>query len=303
METKAKIFLGLWILFLIATVVLAVLYGLGVGQNDDDGTKIDNNEPIEQLGQEFEFASGTKVITFNVDSTEGNLRYNIGDMLNMPFYRTNCNWNLRDFHTLALNFPLSIMWFYYIIQDVQQTVTSHDRLPSIASIPQHVRKAVGLYEKYHPDRKSLNRLLSFCKPNILCIHVRSGDYGIAERRYMDIIKDLAPKYETCVILTGVHNGLDTKEVMVENVNESITQILEHVGVELAARFEICPGTADEHLYLMSKCENLLLHKGGFSMLGALLFSGQKVFRTFAFFETGNKWEEALQSVNVHLEKI
>ena len=110
----------------------------------------------------------------------------------------------------------------------------------------------------------------------LYIHLRSGDRGIVESLYLKKIKYLSEKYKKIIILVGIHRDeqLTKLDKSKKNLKMSLNKIKD-MGIE----FTVDYNSPDHHLCLMRNCKNLLVHKGGFSILGSLLFQGDNLYLT------------------------
>ena len=67
------------------------------------------------------------------------------------------------------------------------------------------------------------------------------------------------------------------------------------------KYSINYDTPDNHLYIMRTCRNLLVHKGGFSVIGALIFNGDNLYIT-GFFNPLNVTDNHNNNFFSHIKK-
>ena len=126
--------------------------------------------------------------------------------------------------------------------------------------------------------------------NILCVHLRSGDKGIVEDEYINKINILANKYKKIIILSGIHS--DETDSTIENSKLNLIRSLKKIKNN---KVEIHMDTPDNHLVMMRNAKNLLIHKGGFSILGSLIFNGNNLYYTRLFEPRNNN--EIIDHIN------
>lgn len=217
---------------------------------------------------------------------EGRESYIIGDLLNMPYFHS--NWPntphfddnvLGLFKKTASQFRDNILGIYDTLR-----VEPNEPLPNVEKILQ----ACDLYLERNNDK--YNELWS--DENTLFIHLRSGDKGYVENSFIEHIYNLSTKYKKIVVMCGIHHN-STRSHHFSSVDESKNILLESLHL-IQSKCEIIIDTSepDIHLCTMRNCKNLLVHRGGFSMLGSLLFNGDNLYITNSFyFPKENKKEE------------
>jgi hypothetical protein len=115
--------------------------------------------------------------------------------------------------------------------------------------------------------------------SVLCVHVRSGDYGPMTDNFLRTIAHLSKQFPKIIVLSGVHcNG---EEHLIARNKAKLSQCLDKIHALIPhARFDF--NHPDVHVCCMARAHNLLLHTGGFSILGSLVFSGKNLYITSAF---------------------
>ena len=133
----------------------------------------------------------------------------------------------------------------------------------------------------------------------LCIHLRSGDKGIVEDLYIEKINTLSDKYNKIIILTGIHS-----DQRFEKIDKSKSNLIKSLQKIDNKKIEVCIDNPDNHLVMMRYCKNLLIHKGGFSILGSLIFNGNNLYYT-SLFEPHNNVEivDYVKSKNINYVMI
>jgi uncharacterized protein YlzI (FlbEa/FlbD family) len=220
--------------------------------------------------------------------------YNIGDIFNMPSYFYP-GWDFlndvslvkfRQPYTLDnyMNaYPNSVVYNYYSSRPVDETIPNVERIKS--SVDKYINE----------NSNKFSELIEQVSNNTtLTVHIRSGDKGLVEDSYIEIIKKLSEKYETIFILSGIHADLVDINECKENLNKS----LEKLNVQnLIFNFD----EQDIHLSLMRMSSNLLLHKGGFSIIGGLLFQKNNLYISPMFEPKDNPvYTENLQGNVIYL---
>jgi hypothetical protein len=129
--------------------------------------------------------------------------YNIGDLLNMPYFWANANNNphlnantYNLFKKTALQYKNNILGIYN-----NYRIDENEPIPNVEKI----RLSVDNYIENNQTNNILNNLTLSCNDdNTLVVHLRSGDFGIVEDFYIDSIVNLSAKYEKIIILCGIH---------------------------------------------------------------------------------------------------
>ena len=220
--------------------------------------------------------------------------YNIGDLLNMPSFwakwgrnpHSNENYYNDQYKLSCQHYTESILSYYDKLRI--------DETEPIPNIP-HIREAVYEYGKKVSCLRSMCDKTKIIDPSTLCIHIRSGDKGIIEPEFIQTILDISKSYDTLIIMSGIHADQRT-----QSFESSKDALLHSIGIIqdfiLDKTIIIDLSCADLHIWYMSQAKNLLIHKGGFSQIGGLVFSGDHLYIT-SLLETHNS-EEYLQYLMV-----
>jgi hypothetical protein len=217
---------------------------------------------------------------------EGKESYIIGDLLNMPYFfaRWNnnphaCHYTYNLFKKTALQYPENILGIY----DKSRT-DENETFPNI----QRIRESVDTYiDRNINENQILKSSLELCNEETLFIHLRAGDKGIVENEFLEKIILLSDHFKNIVILCGIHQNAERSHHF-PNIEESIYNMRYSLDCLLSKKenVKIDTNEPDVHLSIMRKAKHLLLHKGGFSMLGALLFTGDNLYITELFYGFG-----------------
>jgi hypothetical protein len=135
-----------------------------------------------------------------------------------------------------------------------------------------------------------------CDDDTLIVHLRSGDKGLVEDEFINVIQKLQSTYSKIVILCGIHHNSDRSHIFpsldqsIDNLKKSLHKLNLNIKNVI-----IDTNEPDVHLCIMSKAKNLLLHKGGFSILGALLFTGNNLYITNLFYAKNSNFLQHVKS--------
>lgn len=210
--------------------------------------------------------------------------YNLGDLFNTPsfvgLWNPFGNRELVDAgKEVGRHLPRSIIGLYY--NNVTAGKEHHwqrCREPNLA----RVRRAMLLAQMHHPH-PSPHLVTLVRSPDTLVVHVRSGDKGQISEAYAHQTAHLSRNFSSVVLLGQVHGDkrYDTGDAL-KTLRGALhrlagTLVLSRPGLQVAYG----SSTADHDLYLMSEASHLLVHRGGFSSLAALLCRGN-VFYTAEF---------------------
>ena len=212
--------------------------------------------------------------------------YNLGDILNMPVFWA--GWSpfrsRANLSVVAMQLPASIVGRYYNCRTNGLGAVADDPL-----IPHRPRLlcATDEYLNAHPEIAPMLQVLQ--DDSVLCVHVRSGDYGPVDPTFLRTIEMLSKQYAKIIVMSGVHyNGPD--RLIAQNV-ATLKHTLSHIrDIVPHAVFDF--NHPDVHICYMAKAHNLLVHMGGFSITGTLVFSGKQLYITPSFQPLSNKrWRE------------
>ena len=192
--------------------------------------------------------------------------YNIGDLLNMPhlagcWYSNphNSPEQLKRLYLIGESYKGSILHFYI------QRRPINENIPYIPRIIGATKMFIdNLNDRFKDIFESIQDI------DNICVHVRSGD-NIVEPEFIDLIAKISKKYKNVYLVSGVHKDeyFEKNDVKICNFLNAINNILvqnENIHIIL--------GEPDEHLAIMYSARNLLLHRGGFSVLGSIVNQGQ-----------------------------
>ena len=202
--------------------------------------------------------------------------YNIGDLLNMPHFSHNWNNNPHDDKNIYNKFIKTAEYYKGSVLNIYKTTRENEN--NLESIPNINRLRLSV-DKFSMENNIKSDLTTDLDSETLYIHLRSGDKGIVESLYLKKIKYLSEKYKYIIILVGIHmcKRVQPLDKSKKNLEMSLNKIKD-MGIE----FTVDYNSPDHHLCLMRNCKNLLVHKGGFSILGSLLFQGDNLYLTSLF---------------------
>jgi len=230
-----------------------------------------------------------------IDTSVNKYGYNLGDFLNAPYYMGlwkqnphNSDELLERLNNMAKHYPKTILGLYC------DGRPSNEPVPSVARL----KYATDIYLKNNKDtiKEIYNEVL---EDATLCVHLRTGDYGLVSDFFINVIYQLSLKYKKVILFTGIHadqswNKLDTSK---NNCTTSINTILSkntNIYVNL--------NNADVHLSLLSIAKNVLLHRNGFSILASLVGTGN-LFVTDEFSAvTNHNWLREMNNKKIILLK-
>ena len=158
---------------------------------------------------------------------------------------------------------------------------------------ERIKKSVDIYiDNNIIINYNLEKIIKFCdNENTLVIHLRSGDKGIVNDNFVNKINEISVKYSNIVILCGIHqNHIEIRDLFpnveqsINNMNHSLSKIKSLNNPKII--FDT--SEPDIHLSIMRRCKNLLVHRGGFSILAVILFNGYNLYITDEFELANNK---------------
>ena len=232
--------------------------------------------------------------------------YNISDLLNIPHLRSDfqkLNWNglgicKEEDHRKLTSIIFKYTWIGPGIKEEKFEIVNDNLLNSpllnIAYINSRIYKdsiltnymksrdinepvpnlkriinSVTLFNEHnsHKYKEIYNEVQ---KKDVLCVHVRSADVD-TEDRYINLIHNLGSKFKKVYLFTGIH--LDERW---KKNNDKIKDTIDTLNniIHKKNNYYIVLANPDIHISLMSVAKNLLLYKGGFSMLGAIVCKGK-----------------------------
>lgn len=203
-----------------------------------------------------------------------NAGYNLGDLLNMPFLYGVWDQNphggkerLERMDIIGKAYPGSILSNYICERPEEEPV------PNIERIENAVEKYIENQNK-ETDTDLEEIFQKVQNPTCLTIHVRCGDL-LVEEEYIDKIAEFSQKYETVILLSGINMD---EHYLDDHLKKCNFRFFMNQILERNENIFLHLNSPDNHLAIMRKASNLLLHKGGFSMIGYIVATG-KVFIT------------------------
>jgi len=230
-----------------------------------------------------------------VDTSVNKYGYNLGDFLNAPYYMGLWKQNphnseelLERLNKMAKNYPKTILGLYCDARPDNENVPSIPRL----------KYATNLFLKNNMDDiKEIHTLVT--DDTTLCVHLRTGDYGLVSDFFINAIGQLSLKYKKVILFTGVHadQSWASMDKSKNNCVDSINKILSK-----NTNIFVYLDNPDIHLSLFSVAKNLLLHRNGFSILASLVCSGN-IFVTDEFSAASHQnWLNAVDIKKIVLLK-
>jgi len=199
--------------------------------------------------------------------------YNLGDILNIPLKTDiyNKNWNPtkckhcrsnKRFQEYIDKYPNTILEKYYNLT-LKKNLNIKNR-PNFEVL----KDVLSTYE---------NPLLKYNTDNILIVHIRAGDKGKVESDYInkiiELIKSIKPDY--VILLGNFHNSINYKHNpnLLSEGKKDIEDILKTMQKHCSNVLHLKHNDADTDLVIMYNAPHLLVHKGGYSALGAFVCKG------------------------------
>ena len=115
--------------------------------------------------------------------------------------------------------------------------------------------------------------------DVLLVHIRSGDKGQIENSYLSAIVSKSKNFKNTIVIGGIHS--DERSESLKNSKQNLRSDVSSLQ-EKITNLEFYENSPDAHIYMMQQASHLLVHKGGFSALGALLNEGGNVYLTELF---------------------
>jgi hypothetical protein len=213
----------------------------------------------------------------------------------MPYYWA--NWQQvphadTNMLNIALNTahknPDTIVEIYY--RERPET----EKIPNLNRLNNAVNKYINLNKILDLEISSIIQ-----HENTLCVHLRSGDYGIISNDFTKIVFDFSKKFKKVIILFGLNRSRDLNIDSENNIKSknnlhiSLNNLL-NMNNNIYAYDDI----PDVHICLMSIASNLLLHKGGFSIIGSFI-NNNNIFITNEFFaKNSEKWKKEVKNKKI-----
>jgi len=213
---------------------------------------------------------------YDLSSNFGHSGYNLGDLLNMPYIFE--SWGQNYYHAdkhiytnainTAKNNPETILNIYYTSRPETENIPNVCRILDSTDIFLQKSKLLSnvIVNEYILSDDSIVCLLRVGS---------SSDFGDIDSTYCDIISFMSRSYKNVIILSGVGRHIYTDE-NADYIKESKKNLVKCVNKLCSLSnniYYINNITPDEQLCIMKLAKNLLVHRGGFNLLGVLLCSG------------------------------
>lgn len=212
---------------------------------------------------------------FDFSHDVSNVGYNIGDLLNIPYLAD--RWGQNPYHEGQTQLDR----MYVIARICKGSILERyvNSRPTWEPIP-NVERICKCTDEYIRDNivylKPILNLVN--QKDTLTVHIRTGDMRMDDN-FIENINSLAEKFDKVVLLSGIH--LDTLTLdhrgKVNNFLENTNSILK-TNPKMHSYIDI----ADVHICMMRKASHLLVYRGGFSGIGAIVAQG-KVYATPRFY--------------------
>ena len=199
--------------------------------------------------------------------------YNLGDILNIPLKNDvyNKNWipmrckhcrSNKKFKEYIDEYPNTLLEKYYNLT-LKKNLDIKNR-PNFEVL----KEVLNTYE---------NPLLKYNTNNIFVVHIRAGDKGKVESDYIDkiieLVKKIKPDY--VILLGNFHNSINYKRnpnLLVDG-KKDLEDIFKRIQEYCNNVLYLKDNDADTDLVIMYNAPHLLVHKGGYSALGAFVCKG------------------------------
>jgi hypothetical protein len=236
---------------------------------------------------------------FDIDKKFGESGYNISDLLNMPFYwagwKQNPHCGDEQYFNIAkntaLNNPETILGRYY------STRTEDEKIPNLLRLYNTIDKFI---DDKNFKNQEIYQLIN--DKNILFVHIRSGDFGYISDSFVNTVYNLSTKFTKVILFSGVNRNIHHTD---ENSNHNLgcrNNLLYSLNKILATNSNIYVYFAepDYHICTMRLCKNLLVHRGGYSVMGTFINNG-KIYYTSELPCINNQlWKNEMISKNIIL---
>ena len=219
---------------------------------------------------------------FDFSHDTSDVGYNIGDLLNIPYLAH--RWDQNPYHQSQTELDR----LYVIARICKGSILDRymSSRPTWEPIPNVKRLCECTDEYIHDNRQYLKPILNMVSDkDTLTVHVRTGDMRMDDA-YIHDINTLATNFKRVIILGGIH--LDT---ITMDHHGKVKTFLENTNSILKSNDKIYAyiDIPDVHISMMRKASHLLVYRGGFSGIGAIVAQGQ-VYATPRFYHVGTaRW--------------
>lgn len=227
----------------------------------------------------------------NIEDKNSNIHYNIGNILNIPYYFNNNPWELsRQFRGVnTKEFKNTLVNYYF-----KNFKLGKDTVPDTIRLNSSI-------DKYIEDNKLKYYSSIFNQDNILVVHLRVGDMGEISNKYYKTILNLSKNFYKIFLLVGIHRNTaykNKKHIVIKNTNNSIFKIFDNINNAC-----IVIGNADEHISIMKFSKNLLLHKGSYTVIGSIVCPNNVYITDEFSAHKSDRWKKMINSLKTKIIKI
>lgn len=229
---------------------------------------------------------GVNEIDFTVG---GDVGYNLGNALNVPRFLTNSHWpanggssvSLKYRRDLAIALPGSLLADYARAEVSRVEPCSsffeneYPRCPEGIPAKTILNAALREYarrRKPHPFESDYDR------DDTLLVHLRSGDRGVVDWDYVNSVASLAKQLKMTKVrlFAGVHRDIHygSPDNNRNALDASLRRFFTALGKIGSYHVSTSP---DDDVFHFSRASNLVVHRGTFAMLLALVAPGRVYF--------------------------
>jgi Glycosyltransferase family 92 len=206
------------------------------------------------------------------------LRYSIGDYFNMPVFGGSHVYEKFaevSARAVADRLPDSILAYYFNEPEPPEL----PRIPPNRTHYPNLQQVVNSVNRWGADHSSelAPHVVALKENRTLAVHIRSGDKKSTSPAHVNAVINISSQFSTVYLFGGIHN--DSHQLEVSKVTlEIVENLLQHDVSTIASRLRaggkrvvvLDRLSPDAALYLMGRASNLMVHRGGFSALGALV---------------------------------
>ena len=208
------------------------------------------------------------------------VRYSLGDLFNMPVFGGEHRWENqaeRWARRISKELPDSVVAYYFKKETAPAELprSARSAFPNLEQIVHAVNHWGAAHMLGVDDTVLLGHARELRKPHALAVHIRSGDKGHTSPSHMASVAQMAHLFDRLFVFGGLHN--DTGENKAHNLTFADNELT--LNGDIAALVGQLPDknvtvlnhlSPDMSLFLMGQASTLFAHRGGFSMLAALV---------------------------------
>lgn len=243
------------IILFICIFVCTIVFSLFLEKNDNINTNIINDLFHTQ-----------PLYDDDLKMNKDNMLYNLGDLLLVPKLYGYSEWiNVKEhsnYKKTINTYKNSILSYYD-----KSRKSPNEEIPNFNTI----QKSIDFYIEKNVENERLAQILNFIdNKRVVCVHLRTGDFGDVEPKMRETIKELQKQYDYVIIICGLHYKTEeVNNIFIDNINSFFED--EHTNILISIE------DADFHMAMYRKCKNLLVHKGGFTVLASISFQGDNLY--------------------------